>query len=279
MKTYLGILLLFTSVVLSAQSPTLEQYNLSWNSQSANSSESMPCGGGDIGLNVWVENNEVLFYIARSGTFDENNGMLKLGRVRIQLSPNPFDGGTFKQQLNLAEGSVKISGNKEDQTVEITLWVDVYSPVIHVDVESNRKTTVEAFYENWRFQDRTLQKWESFENSYKWAAPKGLQTKKDEIDFSENSVRFFHRNKGETIFDVTVKQQKMDSVKEQMFNPLENLTFGGLMMGDNFISNGTYEGKYLSTDFKGWKLKSKASANKQSLEIYLHTGQYENIEE
>ncbi|MDB5149262.1 MAG: hypothetical protein JWQ57_3282, partial [Mucilaginibacter sp.] len=48
----------------------------------------MPCGGGDIGLNVWVEKGELLFYIARSGTFDENNAMLKPGRVRIKLSPN-----------------------------------------------------------------------------------------------------------------------------------------------------------------------------------------------
>ncbi len=37
----------------------------------------MPLGGGDVGLNVWVENNEILFYIGQSGTLDENNQMLK----------------------------------------------------------------------------------------------------------------------------------------------------------------------------------------------------------
>ncbi|WP_347915741.1 DUF5703 domain-containing protein, partial [Bacteroides fragilis] len=31
--------------------------NLVWNTQSRNASESMPCGGGDIGMNVWVEND------------------------------------------------------------------------------------------------------------------------------------------------------------------------------------------------------------------------------
>ena len=30
-----------------------------WNSQSRNSSGSMPCGGGDIGMNVWVEDDDV----------------------------------------------------------------------------------------------------------------------------------------------------------------------------------------------------------------------------
>ena len=33
--------------------------NLVWNIQSRNASESMPCGGGDIGMNVWVENERV----------------------------------------------------------------------------------------------------------------------------------------------------------------------------------------------------------------------------
>jgi hypothetical protein len=46
----------------------------------------MPCGGGDVGLNVWVENGDVLCYLSRSGTFDENNAMLKLGRLRLKLS-------------------------------------------------------------------------------------------------------------------------------------------------------------------------------------------------
>ena len=36
----------------------LEQYNVIWTSQSKNSGESMPVSGGDIGLNVWVENDE-----------------------------------------------------------------------------------------------------------------------------------------------------------------------------------------------------------------------------
>jgi hypothetical protein len=51
-----------------AQTKGIEQYNVTWTSQSQNSGQSMPCGGGDIGLNVWVEKGELLFYIARSGT-------------------------------------------------------------------------------------------------------------------------------------------------------------------------------------------------------------------
>src|ERR1700749_4628756 len=95
---------------LSAQQSAVKKYNVVWTSQSNNPSESMPCGGGDIGLNVWVEKGELFFYIARSGTFDENNAMLKLGRVKIKLSPNPFDDGDFKQQLTLQNGTILING-------------------------------------------------------------------------------------------------------------------------------------------------------------------------
>jgi hypothetical protein len=80
MKKINHSLLFFSSLLLSSllfAQTELDQCNIVWNSQSKNSGESMPCGGGDIGLNVWVENNELLFYIAKSGTFDENNTLGK----------------------------------------------------------------------------------------------------------------------------------------------------------------------------------------------------------
>jgi hypothetical protein len=50
----------------------------------------MPCGGGDIGMNVWVENGELLIYVARSGSFNEDNALMKAGRIRVKLFPNPL---------------------------------------------------------------------------------------------------------------------------------------------------------------------------------------------
>ncbi|MDB5010357.1 MAG: hypothetical protein JWQ06_1146, partial [Mucilaginibacter sp.] len=76
---FLWLLFSISFLKVEAQQDELKAYNLVWNSQSKNSGESMPCGGGDIGLNVWVENGELYFYIAKSGTFDENNTFLKLG--------------------------------------------------------------------------------------------------------------------------------------------------------------------------------------------------------
>ncbi len=264
---------------ISAQNSLPDTYNVLWNTQSKNSSESMPCGGGDIGLNVWVENGELLFYIARSGTFDENNGLLKLGRVRVKLNPNPFESNEFRQQLVLNDGYVKITGGDKKLNAQIILWVDVFRPVIHVDVESNKPLTAEVAYENWRFKDLKLRGSESFATSYKWANIEGLKTRKDSVLFEGNDVLFYHRNESETVFDVTVHQQGMDSVKNTMFNPLKNLTFGGLLSAKNMKPSGTGYSKYLDTDYKAWRLKSVTPSKSHEISICLQTSQVEDLEE
>jgi Domain of unknown function (DUF5703) len=48
--------------------------------------------------------------MSESGMFDENNQLLKAGRVRLHISSNPFAGKDFKQELHFAVGNVNISG-------------------------------------------------------------------------------------------------------------------------------------------------------------------------
>jgi hypothetical protein len=277
-KIFIILFLIASGILAVGQPASIDRYNVVWNSQSLNSSASMPCGGGDIGLNVWVEQGELLFYISKSGFFDENNQFLKVGRIRLKLTPNPFDGGTFRQELILKDGLVQIFGNKNGLNTQIQIWVDVFRPVIHVEVSANQKIRITAGYESWRNEDRAIQKNEAFACSYKWAPPDGLKTLKDEIDFEKDAVLFVHRNQEPTVFDVTVKSQGMETVKDQLFNSLKNLTSGGKMLGENLVQAGNYQGKYLDTDYKGWLLKSKSAAQKHMLEIVLNGAQTETPE-
>lgn len=73
------IYLIIILILVGVSALWSQHANVVWNTPSRNSSESMPCGGGDIGMNVWVEEGDVLFYLSRSGTFDENNCLLKQG--------------------------------------------------------------------------------------------------------------------------------------------------------------------------------------------------------
>ncbi|WBL23383.1 DUF5703 domain-containing protein [Zunongwangia sp. HRR-M8] len=274
MKQYFFIILLLACFILHAQIPDLADYNPTWTSQSNNSSESMPVGGGDIGMNVWVEKGSIYAYFSRSGTFDEHNTFLKLGRLKLELEPNPFSTEEgFKQELKLNNGFLEISQNN----TQIKFWVDVFNPVIHMDIESSTKIEASVNYENWRYHDREVKGKANNANSYKWAPQGKIITYADSIFFHEEKILFYHRNRYSTVFDVAVKQQKMESVKDQMTNPLRNLTFGGLIHGSNFQPAGIYEGVYQNTDFKGFRLKSKKPSKNQNIQIQLYTKQTENI--
>ncbi|HVW63252.1 MAG TPA: DUF5703 domain-containing protein, partial [Puia sp.] len=134
-KILLAILLLpALTRTISAQERPIDQNNVVWNSPSKNAAGSMPCGGGDVGLNVWVEDGDLLFYIARSGTFDENNSFLKLGRVRLTLSPNPWTKDRFRQELTLRDGGIKFNSG----STEARIWVDVMRPVIHISINGRQ---------------------------------------------------------------------------------------------------------------------------------------------
>ncbi len=270
MKNTIILFFLFAGLLVKAQIPVLENYNQVWNTPSSNSSESMPLGGGDIGMNVWVENGDLYFYFSRSGTFDEHNTLLKLGRVKVTLTPNPFaEKEGFYQELKLKDGYILIGQND----TKIKLWVDVFKPIIHLDLESKTSLKMKASYESWRYKNRNPKGKENNANSYKWAPQGDIITYKDSISFDNNGIKFYHRNRENTVFDVAVKQQKMESVKDQMLNPIANLTFGGFMKGDNLKPDGTYLGKYQSTDFKGFNLTSIKPSKKHSLQLYLNTSQ------
>lgn len=269
-KTYFLLICLLLLKQNYAQQVELDQMNPIWKTQSKNASESMPCGGGDIGLNVWVEQGEVMIYLSQSGMFDENNALLKAGRLRLKLFPNPFN-ENFKQELVLKDGLVKISGGNGSLATTLTIWVDVFHPVVHVDMASGTKINTVASYENWRQEDRILTRKENSANSWKWYNKVSVITQKDQIGFDKNTVFFYHQNKDSSVFDATIRQEGLLAYKDQFQNPLKGKLFGGLMQGENMVPAGRDSGIYAQTKFGAWQLKSKSPINKTHLVVALNT--------
>ena len=87
--------------------------------------------------------------MAKSGAFDENNALLKLGRVRLSMDPNPFavGAGFFEQRLLINDGYVTFSG--ANNTL-IKLWVDVYTSAVHTEITSSIDLNLTASFESWR---------------------------------------------------------------------------------------------------------------------------------
>jgi hypothetical protein len=242
----------------------------------------MPVGGGDIGLNVWVENNELLFYVGRSGTFDENNHMLKLGRVRLKLDPNPFsEHGQSKQELKLEQGHVEIAAKTERAGAVIKIWVEVSRPVIHVDIESDRPLSATAHYENWRNAARELpadDRKSRFPCMSLVGYPGKVTMYPDHVEHKDNTVVWYHRNRDDDLlFDKEIRQQGLEEVKDKMWNPLKNRTFGGLIKGEGMVPAGTSGGRYAHTDFIAWKLRSQSPRKSHKLKVYLHSAQSQTI--
>ena len=284
---YLRRIFVLLFVFVSVSALWSRHANVIWNTPSRNSSESMPCGGGDIGMNIWVEEGDILFYLSRSGTFDENNCQLKQGRFRIRLFPNPFkDAKDFRQELKLKDGYVEVSAGG----TQIQLWADVYHPVVHVEITNAQPLRTEVSDENWRYKERMIRKGEGQQCSYKWAPPKGAVTTADFVSLSSkrelpgmtkkgNLLLFYHRNPEQTVFDIAVAQQGMENVKSQMMNPLKHLTFGGYLFGDNLEYTGTTDSIYADTDYRAWNFRSSKASRKEQFCIVLHTEQTATVEQ
>lgn len=217
----------------------LTRYNLVWNSPSTNAAGSMPIGNGEVGLNVWAEpNGDLLFYISRTDSWSECNRLLKLGRVRVHLSPNPFaTGQAFRQELKLRDGQIVITAG--DATLRV--FVDAAAPVIYVCGTSKTPRTVTATYETWRTSRRVLN---GLELSSSWtmqAAPESIEVAESAdhcINAANGGVLVWHRNES-SIVPLTLKHQGLASLAAIAGDPLLHRTFGAAMSGEDFIPAGT----------------------------------------
>lgn len=246
-----------------------------WTSPSKNSSESMPCGGGDIGMNVWVEKGDLLFYLSRSGAFDEHNTLLKQGRIRVKLDDPTLVDEEFSQTLKLKDGYVEV----RIKGVMMQLWADVFHPVVHLELQGQKPFAYTLSYENWRTADRTFRKGEGQQSSYKWAVPQKAVTSHDSVYTQKNGVVFVHRNPALTVFDETVAQQGMDGVKGLMMNPIGHLMSGGKLWSDNLRLVDTAQGMYAGTDYRAWNFHTVKPSCKHEVKIALCTLQASRMEE
>lgn len=238
-----------------------------WDTQSRNSSGSMPCGGGDVGMNVWVEKGDLMLYIAQSGWFDENNTLLKAGRWRLHFDGDPFGQSHFRQTLCLADGSVMVTG----KDLEVRIWADVFFPTVFIDMVSSKTRSARVSYESWRYRDRQVTKAECQQCSYKWLIPKDCMTRADQITASDGMLSFSHENEENTVFDFTVSYEQLDSIKEQLYNPLAHRRMTGIMRLPGFSFAGTSDSIYAATDYRAWHYDCQR-LRRSTLSITLDSG-------
>ena len=241
-----SLCLLLTTAALPAADDAWNLHNVVWSSPSDNSTGSMPLSGGELGLNVWVEGDDLLFYIGHPDSRIEDQKLVKLGRVRMSFGAPVFK-INFKQELDLAESCIRITGDG----VALKLWVDAFDPVVHVEMRTETPVTASIAYESWRFTAASIA------NGLEWVYR--LDPQRSDL------VR-------------KLKQQKAEAIAGEMIDPLKNLTMGGRIIAAGLVPDGTGEGNYMKTPFKSWKAKTASPVTKLDLRVLLRVAQDDSVE-
>src|SRR5207244_2685797 len=89
--------------------------------------------------------------------YSEISRLLKVGLIRVSLSPNPFKTEkNFAQHLHLSNGVIEISGGEKTNRVVLKLFTDPDRPVVYLTGEAAEPVTVQARVESWRTEPRTI---------------------------------------------------------------------------------------------------------------------------
>ncbi|WP_126246173.1 DUF5703 domain-containing protein [Chitinophaga rhizosphaerae] len=242
----------------------LSDYNVVWETPGENANASMPIGNGDIGANVWVEpNGDVVFYVSKTDAWSEIGRLLKLGKVRVSISPSPFKKISFRQELKLQNGEILISYGD----VKMKIWIDANNPVMQVDIESKEPVRVAVKYENWRRERRKI---EGEEDGSVWGiggrqvtkdCPTEIYSEPDSVlPGKEGSIMAYHHNHY-SIWKNNLEVQALTDVQAYRPDPLLHRNFGVLISGKGMVNK--------SDSF----LISKTPALHSSIAIYPLTTQ------
>ncbi len=214
----------------------LDRYNVVWTTPSKDSAGSMPLGNGEVGINLWVEaGGDLVFYISRSDSLSEVSRLLKVGCVRVSLSPNPFAvGAPFRQELRLRGGACEIAAGEAGRRVSLRVFVDSDRPVVHVVGESESPVSATATVECWRTAPRTLSREEQQSAWSVHDAPFDLVESADVFPVGlGDAVAWYHRNEI-SVVPVTLKVQSLEAEAAKVRDPLIHRTFGGWVTGAEF---------------------------------------------
>lgn len=263
------LLFLFNCRVSYAQD--ISDYNVVWDTPSEHSGGSMPLGNGELGMNIWVEKGgDLLFYLSRTDSFSEANRLMKLGRIRVKIDPNPFiEGIPFKQELILKDGVINITAGNKDDRITINFFIDPDNDVAYITLDSKQKRNISMTVESWRTEPHTITKEEAGSAWTISPLPDNLKMVESADHFftEKNAVAWCHANEGSQLYDLTMRHQGKEAYAKNFPDPISKRTFGAYI---------TAEGLHKSDNYT---FTSKGAVGKATLKIATYSAQVGSIDE
>lgn len=195
---------------------TARSCNIIYDTPGKTCRSAMPIGNGELAASVWTADGKIEMFLGRSDALSEIERTLKLGKISISFSPNPFR-ENFSQVLDLTEGSIKISGREGSCCV----FIGESSDSLYVTGKFNRRIRIQAEYETWR--DRELY----IKNEF---TEEDIPESADHVERIKEGILFYHRNEN-SIVEETIRNQSMEEYKAVIPDFLKGRIFGGLMLG------------------------------------------------
>jgi len=259
----LALSLCRTTPAETEPSDPLDACNVTWETPSEDHNGSMPIGNGDIGMNVWVDpSGNLWLLLSKTDAWSENCRLLKLGRVRVSLTPNPFtEGAPFRQVLRLRQGEITITAGGADQAVTMTVWVDANNPAIHIEGDSAVPRTMQVTLDLWRTTRRELTGKELNSAYGLQGAPFSVYVHPDTVlEGQKDRIVWYHRNE-ESIWRNNLRHQGLGGFIGKSTDPLLGRTFGGRIEGTGLANEDAAT------------LKSSAASKRFEFSIYPYCAQ------
>ena len=213
--------------------PALRDYNVVWDSPSQGSIDSMPLSGWNLGLNVWVEGNDILLLASSPNCQDERGMQVKLGLIRLRFDV-PVFAQAFRQELRLEQSEIVISGKTADgKPLQVTLWCETGATVAHAQLVSKTPVGLTVSYETWSAYEAKV-------------AGGGIQWVRRLPEVNPRREK-------------DMKEQGMQEFAALVPDPLSKLTLGGRIDAPGLIPAESAPGT-----FNGMPLKVCADENRQA---------------
>ena len=190
-------------------------------------------------------NGDLVFLIGKTDAYTENGQLVKLGRVRVSLTPSPFTApAAFRQVLHVGLGEMDIRGETPGAAPTLLrVWVDANHPVVHVEGVCGQPVSVRASVELWRLQPRLVHQGgaeldgqgtlRELNNS-----PVPITIDPDTVlPARSNRLAWCHFNSRST-YPLVLENQHLQSLAAKYPDPLLHRTFGVVMQGVGMVPDG-----------------------------------------
>jgi len=226
---------------------TLSAHDVEWTSPSENAAGSMPMGNGEFGANVWVEagSGDLMLLLSRTDAISEASRFLKLGRLRVTMTPRAFAADApFRQRLNLEAGRIEIDMGRLGDRTHLQVYFHPDADVMFITGWSDQARSVRVTLEDWRTERRRLTgSGPDAELTSSWTmrdAPEHVEVWESADKFltkEPGAITWYHENES-SVVPFTLEHQGLSEFAGLVKDPITGRITGGVIRMEGAVSAG-----------------------------------------